>query len=88
MKRIHLIIKGHVQGVFFRKFIKDNADKLRINGWVKNEKDYVEAVLEGKSKAIEEMLKLCNKGPKGAIISIINFKEEPLKKENSFKIIK
>ena len=41
MKRIHVIIKGKVIGVFFRKFIKENADKLKIKGWVKNEKDYV-----------------------------------------------
>tara|TARA_Y100000034_G_C6729785_1_gene323253 strand:+ start:157 stop:426 length:270 start_codon:yes stop_codon:yes gene_type:complete len=88
MKRIHVTIKGKVVGVFFRKFIKENAKKLNLNGWVKNNKNHVEAVFEGNSKDINKMLVLCNKGPETAEIKNLNFKQETIKGEKSFKILR
>lgn len=88
MKRFHVIIKGKVQGVFFRKFIHDNAIKLNLTGWVRNKKDYVEAVFEGLSKNIHKMLILCKKGPENAEVKSINFKEEKPKNETTFEIIR
>ncbi|MEM3219029.1 MAG: acylphosphatase, partial [Thermoplasmata archaeon] len=32
----HVIFEGKVQGVYFRAFVKKNADAMGINGWVKN----------------------------------------------------
>lgn len=87
MKRVHVIIKGNVIGVFFRKFIKENADKLKIKGWVKNEKDYVEAVFEGKEADLRKILSLCHKGPPSAVVKRLNFKEEAIKGEKFFKIL-
>ena len=46
MKRIHILISGRVVGVFFRKFIKDNADKLNVKGFVRNKENEVECVFE------------------------------------------
>ena len=88
MKRLHLIIKGNVTGLGFRKFIKDNATKLNLKGWVKNKKDSVEAVFEGKVSDVHKMLILCKVGPKAAKVDILNSKEEPVKSETTFKIIK
>ena len=88
MKRIHVIIKGKVIGVFFRKFIKENADKLKIKGWVKNEKDYVEVVFEGKEVNLRKILSLCHRGPPSASVERLNFKEEIIKGEKSFKMLK
>jgi len=58
MKRaVKLIISGTVQGVFYRKFVKDKADDLNLNGFVRNiENGKVEAVLEGDSEKIKEMI--------------------------------
>ena len=61
---VHVVISGFVQGIGFRQFIKHNAGKLEINGWVKNLPDgRVEALFDGKDSSLKEMVDLCKKGP-------------------------
>ena len=60
----HLLIFGSVQGVGYRQFVKQNAQKFGLTGWVKNLPDNsVEAVLQGNTEAIEKMIAVCRKGP-------------------------
>lgn len=88
MKRVHVFIKGRVQGVFFRSFVKKNALELKLNGWVKNlEDNSVEAVFEGENKEVEEMLKLCKKGPIGAKVKSLEVLEERYEGETGFKVV-
>ncbi len=64
MKRVRVIISGHVQGVLFRADTKVKADYLGIFGWIRNNHDgSVEAVFEGEDKKIEDILRWCRKGP-------------------------
>ena len=64
MKQAHVFISGFVQGVRFRKFIKDNAQKLEVNGWARNTRDNrVEALFEGKEENVKKLIEVCNKGP-------------------------
>ena len=64
MKQVHLFISGIVQGVSFRYFVKINAQKLGITGWVQNTEDGgVEGVFCGEKENIEKMIELCKKGP-------------------------
>lgn len=64
MLQAHIYISGFVQGVGFRYFIRDNAEKLGIKGWVRNTLDNrVEAVLQGDKISIEKLIDVCNKGP-------------------------
>ena len=77
MKRVNVTITGDVQGVFFRSFIRQNALDRGINGYVRNKSaDKVEAVFEGKDKDIDDMVKICKKGPSGAKIKSVQVKEE------------
>lgn len=63
MKVAHIFISGFVQGVGFRQFIKINADKRELTGWVRNLRDgRVEAVFDGPKEKVEEMISLCKKG--------------------------
>jgi acylphosphatase len=74
-KRLHLIIKGRVQGVFYRASARDAAIKLGLKGWVRNIPDgSVEAVFEGHEKALSQVLQWCRKGPPGAYVSKIEEK--------------
>lgn len=74
-KRLHLIIKGRVQGVFYRASTRDIAVKLGLKGWVRNIPDgSVEAVFEGHEKALSQVLLWCRKGPPGAYVSKIDEK--------------
>lgn len=64
MKVAHVYISGFVQGVGYRQFVKKNAKKLGINGWVKNLPDgRVEAIFQGAKEGIEKMIEFCKKGP-------------------------
>lgn len=77
MKRVNVIVTGNVQGVFFRSFIRQNALDLGVNGYVRNTgSDKVEAVFEGKEKDVDDLVKLCKKGPAGAKIKSVQVKEE------------
>ena len=60
----HVVIKGVVQGVGFRHFVRHKARKLGVFGWVKNTSTgQVEALFEGSKEAIETMITVCKKGP-------------------------
>lgn len=88
-RRVHIFIYGKVRGVFFRSFISDEAIKLKLKGMVKNNDDSVEAVFEGDSNSINQMIKLCGKGPRFAEVSDIKIIEEEFKNEyKDFLIIR
>ncbi|MCP4670960.1 MAG: acylphosphatase [Desulfobacula sp.] len=77
---IKLIITGRVQGVFFRAETKKTADRLGINGYVKNLSDgSVEAMLQGDSSIVARMIQWCNKGPAASLVSHI---EQSIEQEN------
>jgi acylphosphatase len=60
----HIFILGFVQGVGYRRFVKWNAKKLNLRGWVKNTDDgRVEAVIQGGKEEIEKLITICKKGP-------------------------
>jgi len=61
--RAHVIIKGRVQGVFFRAYTQEEALKRNVSGWVKNRYDGgVEAILEGEKADVQALIKWCNTG--------------------------
>ena len=67
--RLHVVIEGRVQGVFFRASAREAAYSLDLCGWVKNCLDgRVEAVFEGERDKVEQVLKWCQKGPPGAMV--------------------
>jgi len=89
LKRIHIIVTGTVTGVGFRWWLKMEAEKRRIYGFVKNRtEDEVEAVLLGEDKNVDELIKLVRKGPSSARVenlNIQNYQKEYLRK--SFDIL-
>ena len=69
MATVHLLIKGKVQGVFFRASAKEIADKLGVKGWVKNTWDEdVEAMATGKEEAVKKFIEWCWMGPRKAVV--------------------
>jgi acylphosphatase len=68
--RVHVVISGRVQGVWYRASTKQKADELGISGWAKNTDDgNVEAVFEGDNAKIDEMIAWCWIGPPLARVS-------------------
>ena len=63
--RVHLWVRGRVQGVFFRANMRRVAEESGVSGWVRNLPDgrTVEAVLEGPREAVERVLCWSLRGP-------------------------
>lgn len=60
----HVFVLGFVQGVGYRRFVKHQAVKLGLTGWVRNLPDNrVEALFQGSKEQIERMISICEKGP-------------------------
>ena len=86
----HLVISGRVQGVGFRHWLQGVANKKNIFGWVKNKiAGDVEALIVGNEKEVNDLVKLCEKGPLSSNVDhvkVSEYKKDYLKK--SFDIIK
>jgi acylphosphatase len=78
-KRVHLSIKGRVQGVGYRAFVELEAELRGLEGWVRNRRDgSVEAVVEGEQRAIDDLVEACRKGPPSSqVVSIDVSEAEP-----------
>ncbi len=89
MKRVHLIVSGRVQGVFFRARTKAMAESLDLKGWVRNLSDgSVEAVFEGSGPAVNEAVEWCRKGPSRAVVTNVLQMEELYKGEfEEFRVV-
>lgn len=88
MQQAHVFISGTVQGVGYRYFVKSNAKKLGLTGYVLNTEDGgVEAVLQGEKDKIEELIAICRKGPLLSEVEQIGFEwEERAEEFTSFDI--
>lgn len=72
MPTVHLLIKGKVQGVFYRASAKEIAQTLDLGGWVKNTSEgHVEAVVSGSEKSLQQFIDWCRKGPEKAVVETL-----------------
>ena len=86
--RIRLIVKGRVQGVYFRASTVQQARHLGLTGWVMNrDNGSVEVVAEGRSESIEELIAWCRHGPPGARVDEVDLQRHGFRGEyNAFRI--
>jgi acylphosphatase len=79
MIRRRVVVRGHVQGVFFRETTRRRAQALGVAGWVANKPDgSVEAVLEGERHPVEAVVAFVREGPRGARVDWVDVaSEEP-----------
>ena len=81
-QRVHLLVSGKVQGVFFRQALKVVAKKNNVLGWVRNLKDgRVEAILEGDNKSINSVIEWARVGPANSRVDDIEVTNEGFKNE-------
>ncbi len=86
-RRVHVLVSGRVQNVFFRVALADVARELGIDGWVTNRPDgRVEAVFEGEPGAIEAALTWSKKGPPRARVDALEATDESPLGERGFFI--
>ena len=77
--RRRVVVRGNVQGVFFRDSCRREASSRGVAGWVTNRPDgAVEAVFEGEPDAVQGMVDWCSRGPRSADVdSVDESTEEP-----------
>ena len=87
-KSIRMYVDGVVQDVFFRGFIKENAERHNVKGFVRNLEDgRVEIFLEGNNEDVDKVVELCKKGPKHSQIKGIEMRDEKFQDFKTFKIL-
>lgn len=88
--RVHLLVTGLVQGVAFRQSAVFEAERLGLDGWVKNLPDgRVEAEAEGERSRVEVFARWCEHGPTGARVEWVDTVwGESTGKDRGFRIVR
>ncbi|RME20621.1 MAG: acylphosphatase [Deltaproteobacteria bacterium] len=72
MERVHAIVRGRVQGVWYRASTQTRARQLGLVGWVRNLPDgSVELVAEGPRAALDQLIAWCHDGPPDAVVTAV-----------------
>jgi acylphosphatase len=75
--RRRIVVRGRVQGVFFRDSTRRRAESAGVAGWVRNCSDgAVEAVFEGPADAVGRLLDFARRGPNRASVDDVSVSEE------------
>lgn len=73
MTPVYLRIRGRVQGVGFRWYVRQAADRLQLAGWVRNCSDgTVEVAIDGPTDAQEQLIRAVHRGPPGADVTHVD----------------
>ena len=89
MPTVRLLIKGKVQGVFYRASAKEIACNIGITGWINNTTDGdVESLITGTETQIQEFISWCRRGPKRAMVTGITITEEASESFSEFLVIR
>ena len=85
----HLLIKGKVQGVFYRATAREVAEKLGLTGWVKNTTEgHVEALISGDEGAVRQFIEWCWQGPPRAVVTAVDVDVVPDENFSEFSVIR
>lgn len=87
-RRAHLVVRGRVQGVFFRVSTRDVAHQLGLTGWVRNlPSGNVEVLCEGGADAVNSFVEWCREGPEVARVRDVEITDEdPTGEFSDFRI--
>ncbi len=87
MQTIHLLIRGKVQGVFYRASAKKIATELSLNGWIRNKVNGdVEALVTGDPGQLKKFSDWCRQGPKNAVVTELVETQNDVIQFDSFSI--
>ena len=77
-KRVHVVVRGYVQGVGFRANCARRAEALGVTGWVRNQWDgSVEALFEGDAVAVDRLVDWCRAGPSRSDVAGVEAMDAP-----------
>ena len=83
---VKVTVTGLVQGVGFRNWVKSEATRLGLEGWVRNADKDVEIRVQGLNSGVRELLEVCQQGPKNAGVADVVHKEVAIGEFRRFRI--
>ena len=87
-KSMRLTIQGSIQPVIFNQFIRENAEKFNIKGFVRRLDDgRVEVFIEGDTDSVVQMAAICKRGPQHSMIRSVDEREEHFQDFKDFKVL-
>ena len=87
MKTVEARVIGRVQGVSFRWYTQEQAHRLGVSGWVRNEPDgSVLLHAEGDDEAVDALVDWCRRGPSMAKVSDVAVREAAPTGATTFEI--
>lgn len=88
-KTLRILVKGRVQGVWFRKFTQSRAAELNIDGWVRNlPSGAVEVAASGEEANMKEFISAVKVGPTAAKVEEVEVVESEREQFDGFRIIR
>ena len=89
MAAVHLLIKGRVQGVFYRASARQAAEQMHLTGWIKNTKEGdVEALVSGSDHQVQQFVDWCRQGPPKAQVTDVIVSPAAPSSFTSFNIVR
>ena len=86
-RAVDVTVSGRVQGVFFRSCTEQEANRLGVAGWVRNEPDgSVAAHFEGDADAVDRLVFWCGEGPRLARVDRVDVQESSPEGLTSFRV--
>ena len=86
-RRVALRIRGRVQGVFYRRDARHEAQRFGLSGFVRNEAgDYVYAEAEGPEEKVGAFIRWCRKGPPHAVVESVETEDLPVQGNDGFVV--
>tara|TARA_B100000315_G_C14126058_1_gene384765 strand:+ start:124 stop:399 length:276 start_codon:yes stop_codon:yes gene_type:complete len=87
-KSLRLFITGSMQSLFYKQFIKTNAEERDVRGFLRIREDRrVEVFLEGESTQVNAMVAICKRGPKYTQIRKVEEQQEKFQDFKDFRIL-
>lgn len=87
MKRVHVEVHGHVQGVFYRDSCRREAQARHVAGWVTNTvSGTVEGELEGADGDVDAVVAWCRSGPPQASVERVDVREVDVTGDSGFEV--
>ncbi len=89
MPTVHLVVKGKVQGVFYRASAREVAEELQLTGWVKNTiEGNVEVLVTGSEEHLEKFIGWCRQGPARAVVTEVQITVKTEEAFDRFRVLR
>ncbi|MBI4899962.1 MAG: acylphosphatase [Actinobacteria bacterium] len=86
-RAVEIVVSGVVQGVAFRWRASEEAERLGVTGWVRNEPDgTVRAHAEGHAANVDRFVEWCRQGPRSALVERVDVRDVEPGRHTSFEI--